>query len=638
MISSTIFALRRRVVLALVGRTCLAATATAFAQTPAYQMVDLGTLGGNISYAYGINNAGQIVGYADLVSTPRGPEHAALWTVNGGIIHCTDLGTLGGDVSIAYNVNNAGQIVGTSFLSGSGQHAALFTALGTGTTITDLGTYLGGTSEAHGIDDAGHIVGFATVSKGTYSNYYALLFGQNGNGAVPAYLGAPGGTASRARAITPAGLIVGDDLFTEPSRTAARATSFGVAGATLGRTDLGSFGDNNSTALATSRKGQIAGYAFVDGTFTTHMVIFGAPGTGGIAQDLGVLPGGSSAIAQGINNVGQVVGNGDGGTNNSYVGLLYTPATGVLDLGKLVSPALAVGTFVTVQNQGTPINDWGQIAANANIGPSTGVVAANHAVLLNPIMPLTTTSGATQDTRLVAGGSYAQVPPFANPTSGSNATTFAFLGGIAGSGGAGVYGQNRDVSVSFVGNPASTALATDAASLGSTSSDMVVAQMSYAPGLASTYFGQEVNGCLGWFDGARWANAVDGNTGGAALFAGNRAYNAATDFHLGIWGIDPGHAVAWAVVNHGGTFAVTINPEVLRRVQATSRSGTVTTLTLNGFTGHVYQLQRASALTGGPNSFTNVENAQSGTTGSTIHFSHDDGVASEGFYQIKIDP
>ena len=40
-------------------------------------MVDLGTLGGNHSWAYGINDSGQIVGWC---FTSSGQQHAVLWT------------------------------------------------------------------------------------------------------------------------------------------------------------------------------------------------------------------------------------------------------------------------------------------------------------------------------------------------------------------------------------------------------------------------------------------------------------------------------------------------------------------------------------------------------------------------------
>lgn len=75
--------------------------------------VNLGSLGGGSSRAYGINDKGQVVGMAHTsVAEMRGeaPYHAVLWE-NGKI---TDLGTLGGRNSVALAINNRGQVVGWS--------------------------------------------------------------------------------------------------------------------------------------------------------------------------------------------------------------------------------------------------------------------------------------------------------------------------------------------------------------------------------------------------------------------------------------------------------------------------------------------------------------------------------------------
>jgi probable HAF family extracellular repeat protein len=84
-------------------------------------MTDLGTLpGGSYSFANGINDKGQVVGYSD---TQTGDTHAFLWQ-NGTMI---DLGTLGGSSSRAYGINDKGQIVGESDTQNGASHATLWT-------------------------------------------------------------------------------------------------------------------------------------------------------------------------------------------------------------------------------------------------------------------------------------------------------------------------------------------------------------------------------------------------------------------------------------------------------------------------------------------------------------------------------
>jgi probable HAF family extracellular repeat protein len=61
--------------------------------------------GGVSSQATGINNQGQIVGFA---TTASGPNHGFSW--KNGVM--TDLGTIGGTFSQANGVNNNGRIVG----------------------------------------------------------------------------------------------------------------------------------------------------------------------------------------------------------------------------------------------------------------------------------------------------------------------------------------------------------------------------------------------------------------------------------------------------------------------------------------------------------------------------------------------
>jgi probable HAF family extracellular repeat protein len=82
------------------------------------EMEDLGTLGGDNSFAKGINNAGDIVGYSDFDSS--GPLHS--FVLRGGEMH--DLDALipagsGWQINKVFGVNDAGQLVGSGFLNTS---------------------------------------------------------------------------------------------------------------------------------------------------------------------------------------------------------------------------------------------------------------------------------------------------------------------------------------------------------------------------------------------------------------------------------------------------------------------------------------------------------------------------------------
>lgn len=169
---------------------------------------DLGSLGGNYSKATDINNRGHVTGYSTLTAGFVG-EHAFLYDGR-----MKDLGTLGGSASSGNAINDAGQITGRSRTAGDAEEHAFLYSNG---VMQDLGTLGGLTSSGDAINNKGQITGTSTTQSGEtrailYSNgqMYDLNGLVDGSGA--------GWVLLESKGINEAGQIAGNGTFNGQQR------------------------------------------------------------------------------------------------------------------------------------------------------------------------------------------------------------------------------------------------------------------------------------------------------------------------------------------------------------------------------------------------------------------------------------
>ncbi|HEV8123295.1 MAG TPA: hypothetical protein VGP80_03555 [Gemmatimonadales bacterium] len=123
-----------------------------------FNMIDLGSLGGDSSVAYGLTGNDKVVGVS---RTSAGEMHGFYW--NRATSTMQDLGTLGGNFSVAYSLNGLNQIVGQSATATGEFHAFITTPF---QAMADLGTLGGDYSIALGINQLTEVVGLSKVASG----------------------------------------------------------------------------------------------------------------------------------------------------------------------------------------------------------------------------------------------------------------------------------------------------------------------------------------------------------------------------------------------------------------------------------------------------------------------------------------
>ena len=295
-------------------------------------MQDLGTLGG-YSYARAINNIGQVVGYSKLVVNNEWYQHAFLYGDSGPM---QDLGGFpkGSNAwnknqydSYAYGINDLGQIVGSSDTAGwydsvGGYMHSVHAFLSNGSgPMQDLGTLGGRNSHAHGINNNGQVVG----SSGTSDGYGRAFLWQKGSGMQD--LGTLGGLSSVAYSINNNGQVVG---YSSPASGNYHAFIWqkGSGMQDLGTLPAGSTPYNSynykSSASGINNKGQVVGDSYSSVGGASHAFLYNSSGQ---MQDLNNLVAPSQWTilnATGINDFGQIASWGTP-SYGQYHAVLLTP-------------------------------------------------------------------------------------------------------------------------------------------------------------------------------------------------------------------------------------------------------------------------------------------------------------------------
>src|SRR6266850_782158 len=267
------------------------------------QVQDLGTLGGNISEGFALNNSGQVVGDSQFSLDDFG-FHAALFQGTNQF----DLGTLGGSFSSASAINDSGQVVGASFLAGGAAFDAFLYANGSMLSLGDLGGFY---SSAFAINNNGVVVGEAATTNGETHGFVLT-------GPLLQDVGTFGGTFSSAFKVNDAGQVIGAATTANDIETHA----FLYTGGAL--LDLGTFGGVHTYPSDINNRGQVVGSS--EGTDGNSRAFLWQ---NGVLTDLNSLVPASGWVLETagfINDAGRIVGQGNlNGLEQPFILDLTTP-------------------------------------------------------------------------------------------------------------------------------------------------------------------------------------------------------------------------------------------------------------------------------------------------------------------------
>jgi probable HAF family extracellular repeat protein len=274
--------------------------------------------------ADGINSSGQIAGFSTDISPA---DLAVLWTPtipNGTSVRIVRLGDLPGSndyPSYAYGINDVGQVVGEARTANGPTHAFLWTpstANGMTGSMQDLGTLTGNTggySQALGINSIGQVVGVSSSGIVPFRPFLWNPLTPNGTTGAMFPLGVLPGTANE---INDYGQVIGESNAVTGTRAFLWTPTIrnGVTGTMV---DLGDFagGRNESRALGMNSAGHVVGESWVTEGPQAFLWMPDAPNaSSGTMRNLNSLLSASDRSqwqlhrARDINDLGQIIGSG----------------------------------------------------------------------------------------------------------------------------------------------------------------------------------------------------------------------------------------------------------------------------------------------------------------------------------------
>jgi probable HAF family extracellular repeat protein len=295
------------------------------------RLVNLGTLGGANSWAFGINNREQVVGLAQnavpdpysifdfgIFGSSGGTQtRAFLW--QDGVMR--DLGTLGGPDAFAFAINERGQIAGTSYVNFTPNPSTGFPTLDPffwdNGKMRDLGSLGGVVGFVEELNNRGQVIGGSSTAANPraciapngsveFTNPGCDPYLWDGGEMIDLSSHTTGAIPYTADAIDDTGEIMGAAGFPDQPYDAYLRRQDGRA------VDLGHVsGDCYSEAWAINIHGQVVGdsYSCPDGSF--HAAFLWEDGS--IADLNGLIAAGSGlqlVSANAINDRGEIAGNG----------------------------------------------------------------------------------------------------------------------------------------------------------------------------------------------------------------------------------------------------------------------------------------------------------------------------------------